>query len=55
MSIDWPIDHSAKRSVIAPDPAHSHYAESSATMAGSVITLQSRHALAHFRTRHEEN
>jgi hypothetical protein len=42
--IDWPIDHSAKRSVIAPDPAHSHYAESSATMAGSVITLQSPRA-----------
>src|ERR1700730_4539702 len=34
-------DHSAKRRVIAPCPAPSRFAESSATMAGSAITLQS--------------
>jgi len=43
-SIDWPIDHSAKRRVIAPRPARSRYAESSVPMAGSEITLQSPRA-----------
>jgi hypothetical protein len=42
--IDWPIDHSAKRRVIAPSPARSRYAESSVPMAGSEITLQSPRA-----------
>jgi hypothetical protein len=42
--IDWSIDHSAKRRVIAPCPARSRYAESSVPMAGSEITLQSPRA-----------
>ena len=42
--IDWPIDHNAKRRVIARCPARSRYAESSVPMAGSAITLQSPRA-----------
>src|SRR4029077_20400558 len=37
---DWPIDHSARRRVIAPYPVPSRFATNSATMAGSVNALQ---------------
>jgi hypothetical protein len=39
--IDWPIDHSARRRVIAPYRVPSRFATNSATMVGSAITLQS--------------
>ena len=47
-SIDWPIDHSAKRRVIAPRPARSRYAELGAN--GGVGDYVTKPKGMHWRT-----